>query len=155
METLGPEASQQFWQSAAELIRADLEATTDLRWALLVEREPFWGGEGELCFSYGSSGSGLWPVPTEQSWSDAIATGEIPGGETVLGAASAELADRVAEDVMESLQSPWPECNVHRRPMDPTPVGPTGLWRCAKDPRHEVAIGSLAAHIDAQRRLTF
>ena len=149
------EAARLLWQSAADLIRSDLEATTDLRWPLLVEVRSSQSDEAPLGFNYGSSDTGLSYLPTEKWWADAVAAGVIAVSATAVGLASAYLAGMVNEDVMEVLERPWPECNVHRRPMDPTPVGPTGTWQCANDPRHSASIGRLAALVDAGRMLPF
>jgi hypothetical protein len=149
------EEARLLWQSAADLIRLDMEATTDLRWPLLVEVRSSWSGEVQLGFNYGSSDTGLSWLPTEQWLADAVATGEIPAAATVLGLASAHLADMANENVMEALERPWPECNVHHRPMDPTPDGPTGTWQCSKDPRHFSAVGGLATLVDAGGLLIF
>jgi hypothetical protein len=142
-----------FWQVAADLIRADLEATTALRWPLLVELD----GD-HLAFNHGTSGNYLpdvEPFPSDADLAEAEARGELPAGSTLRGLLSAQLADMVNEDVMEHLERPWPECPVHQRPMDPIPVGPTGTWQCSLDPAHAVPIGGLAGMVGPSGLLEF
>ena len=79
----------------------------------------------------------------------------MAAGTTIVGLLASELADRVSEDVMEQLERPWPDCNVHHRPMDPTPVGPTGTWQCSRDAGHAAPIGGLAGMVDAAGALDF
>ncbi len=146
------DTARAFWQAAADLIPADLEATTELRWPLLVEPMSSWTDEIPLAFNYGTTGNGLSWLPNESWLADAVAAGEIAAAATVVGLASAHLAEMVNEDVMEALERPWPECNSHHRPMDPTPLGPTGTWQCSKDPRHGAPIGGLAAWMNARER---
>ena len=140
-------ARRSLWQAAADLVRADLEATTELRWPLLIEDSQF--DEDDFTFNHGSSGHDLYPLPTDADMARAVTEGEAPAGTTIMGVLAMCLADRVSEDVMEELERPWPSCNVHRRPLDPIPVGPTGTWQCSKDPAHAAPIGGLAGMVDA------
>ena len=146
------EARRSLWQAAADLVRADLEATTDLRWPLLIEDGY---DNNDLAFNHGSSGQGLYRLPTDDELARAVRQGDAPAGTTITGVLAMCLAEMVQEDVMEELHWPWPDCNVHRRPMDPHPVGTTGTWQCSKDPVHAAPIGGLAGMVDAAGALNF
>jgi hypothetical protein len=146
------EAARLLWQAAADLVRADLEATTDLRWPLLIDDEL--GGD-DLNFNHGSSGVLLPQLPPDAELAAAIARGDVAAGATIGGLLGSHLADMVNEDVMEKLERPWPDCNVHHRPLDPTPLGPSGTWQCSKDPRHAAPIGGLAGMVGPSRLLSF
>jgi hypothetical protein len=131
------EAERRLWQAAADLIAADLAATTSLRWELLVREFPLW--PGQLSFNFGSGDTSLWALDP------ASASRHPPDAVTLAAALAQHLADMAVEDVMIELGRPWPECRVHRRPMDPADSGPTGTWQCPKDPAHAAPIGGLAA----------
>lgn len=131
------EAERRLWQAAADLVAADLAATTPLRWELPVKDAP--EGSSELLFHFGYTGDGLWEFdPTTVS-------ALLPGGLTLAAVLAQHIADRVLEDVMTDLRRPWPECREHGWPMDPTRAGTTGTWQCPKDPAHVAPIGGLAA----------
>jgi hypothetical protein len=149
-------ALRQLWQASADLVRADLEATTDLRWPLLIGAADLRPGHPAfLVFPYGSTGTNLEEAPAEAAVAEAVSVGDLPAGASVRGLLTAQLADMVSEDVIEELRWPWPECNVHGRPMEPTPVGPTGTRQCPKDPAHAAPIGGLAGMVGARRLLDF
>jgi hypothetical protein len=131
------EAERRLWQAAADLIAADLAATTSLRWDLYVEDVPL--GYSDLRFNFGSGDTSLW------GFDPASVSRHPPDGVTLAGGLGQHLADLLVGDVMIELARPWPECRVHRRPMDPTDSGPTGTWQCPKDPAHAAPIGGLAA----------
>jgi hypothetical protein len=126
------------WQAAADLLSADLLITTGLDWSLVIETMR-WDFDDDdldstwLSFSYG-------PVTTQ------LPAGDVP----VVSEATAELADLLQEAVMEHFERPWPECPVHRRPMEPEPTGPTGSWVCGRDPAEAAAIGRLGPWLAVQ-----
>src|SRR5882724_10983450 len=86
------EAERRLWQEAADLIAADLAATTPLRWELPVEDVP--EGYSELRFNFGYSGNGLW------DFDPASVSGLLPDGVTLAAVLGQHLADMVLEDVM-------------------------------------------------------
>ncbi|BEP12788.1 hypothetical protein acdb102_10990 [Acidothermaceae bacterium B102] len=149
------EAEMQQWRAAADLVRADLEATTDLRWPLQVEVRSSRREHGALGFNYGTEDTGLPVLPADSELADAWHQGRLPADVTLTGLMTSQLAGMMNENVMEEFERPWPECNVHRRPLDPTPVGPTGTWQCSKDPAHAAPIGGLAGMVGPRRLLDF
>jgi hypothetical protein len=132
------EAERRLWQAAADLIAADLVATTPLRWELLVDNYSS-DGRGELRFNFGTGGNHLW------AFDPATVVAALPDGVALAAVLGQQLADMATEDVMVELERPWPECRVHRRPLEPTDAGSTGTWQCTKDPAHAAPIGGLAA----------
>ena len=141
MEDAGPVSAQDeelaAWQASADLLRADLVATTGLDWSLAIETIR-WDFDDDDLDSTGlifSHGSGDMSLPSRRDGSGDIG---------LAAEAASHLAEMLAEDVMEHFERPWPECPVHHRPMDPQPTSPTGSWMCGKDPTEAAPIGALA-----------
>lgn len=151
------EAERSAWQAAADLVRADLVATTDLDWPLTVEvmRWDFDDDDLDssgLAFAYGFQNHEL-PRGHPLDEAEAVEVLErLPAGVSLFGYLTADLADRVQEDVIEEIHLAWPECPVHQRPMDPQPTGPTGQWVCGQDPADVAPIGGLGPWLAAWRR---
>ncbi len=149
MEDAGPVSAQDeelaAWQASADLLRADLVATTGLDWSLAIETIR-WDFDDDdldskgLVFNHGTGDQSL-PTRTDQS-----------GNLGFDAEAGAHLADMLREDVMEHFERPWPECPVHHRPMDPQPVGATGSWVCSKDPAEAAPIGGLESWLAGRPR---
>jgi hypothetical protein len=136
---------QALWRAAADLLAADLAATTELTWTLAIDEDVFaWPEEEdgpatvELVFPAGS-GAVLPPIEAHEVVL-AVAAGLQPRGATVHSLAAHWLAGLLSGEVIEELQRAWPECRVHGRPLDPTPLG---TWQCANDPSEVAAIGTL------------
>jgi hypothetical protein len=145
------------WRQAAEVVFADVEATTDIRWkwrVTLHEDEEEWAPRRHPSHGSGAHGSRIvlrptyWepprrPLLVPELWLEAHGNGTSLGVGYDLNQAIEFVAERVQDWIIDDTRHAWPQCPRHEHPAALRSEGTTPTWVCPADDQLIAEVGKL------------
>jgi hypothetical protein len=151
-------AAVALWHQAAEVVFADVEATTDIRWTWQVtlhEEEEDWSSLPTEIHEPGVNWISVvqhppgWEPPRRalllpQLWLEADKGATTLGVGYDLNDAIGFVAGCVQDWVMDDIWSAWPKCPRHEHPADLGNLHARPTWVCPADDQLIAQVGNLA-----------
>jgi hypothetical protein len=147
------------WRKAAEVVFADVEATTDIRWAWQVtlhEDEEDWSAFHHEVHEPGVHVLSVVELPRDwkpsrkrlpfpQLWLEADKDATTLDVRADMNDAIGFVAERVQDWVIDDIGRAWPECPKHPHPADLGNLGDRPTWACPRDGQFIAEVGKLGS----------